>query len=69
MHKSKVQEQAFNTIKVLLSQLPYNRTQAYMRIHLTYSRCDLFIPIKQSLLNNAQEYKDRVQTVFDLVEL
>jgi len=61
--------QAEKAFVQLLDNLPYNRTSAFMRIHLENSKCDLYIPIRENIVEHAEKAKDFYQDLANAAEL
>ena len=59
-------EKAFTKI---LQTLPYNNNSVYCRIHLKNSRCNLYIPIRNNLVDRAQEAKVFYEELANAAEL
>jgi hypothetical protein len=47
--------EAEKTFRKILETLPYNRNSVYAKIHLDNSRCDLYIPIRDNLVDKAEQ--------------
>ena len=63
------QEQAANTFKQICKALPHNRNKVYAKIHLTNSRCDVYMPIRANLVEKASEAKNFWEKLANLAEL
>jgi hypothetical protein len=57
------------TFKRIMETLPYNRNSVYCKIHLDESRCDLYIPIRDNLIDKAQQAKDFYQDLANKAKL
>lgn len=52
-----------------MDTLPYNRNSVYCVVHLEESRCDLYIPIRDNLVDKAQQAKDFFQDLANKAKL
>lgn len=57
------------TFKTIMKHLPYNRNSVYCKIHLDESKCDLYIPIRDNLVDKAQQAKDFYQDLANKAKL
>lgn len=60
--------EAEKTFKKIMNTLPYNRNRMYCKIHLENSRCDLYIPIRDNLIDKAKQAKEFYQDLANIAK-
>ena len=61
--------EAYKTFKQIMDNLPYNRNSVYCKIHLENSKCDMYIPIRDNLVDKAEQAKAFYQELANKAKL
>ena len=64
-----VELESQKTFKKIMDTLPYNRNRVYAEIHLENSRCDVYIPIRDNLVDKQKQAKEFYQDLANKAKL
>jgi hypothetical protein len=61
--------ESFKVFKKICDNLPYNRNSIFCHIYLEQSRCDVYIPLRDNLVHNAEQARGFYQELCNAAEL